>query len=398
MLAHDSRLIALLPTVGLCSCVVSSEARTVDPGDLPTLGLIEQAPERQPLTVGQALIRSGRESLAAGHYAAAYASLSLAMAEYPNESMLVTMDTLDAALGIGNLTAARHLIDEIRRKSPTLQSQLSIRIVRLQEIENSRGLGPCEANIDEHRRPLLRTSDPLAAWNELRSGLPADRPIPIPIDEDAAWRTVCSGGCNIGEPSFARLEGDNETTIALVVRHDDGSLSVLADLLHLEHSDCFDQTMLAVDRHDGLVRIRAFLDRRGPVDPDDSVEEYYSQGPAGVAGSGYSYAYASSGYQSSGYQSSGYQSSGYNYGYAYASACGGGHDDYGYGYTVCEVHAHVERDVILDLDRGEVVLDIVRTGDRGSALGHVSIDRAPAGAIVDVQACGERRSLQLHYT
>ena len=54
--------------------------------------------------------------------------------------------------------------------------------------------------------------------------------------------------------------------------------------------------------------------------------------------------------------------------------------------------------MILDLDRGEVVLDIVRTGAHGSALGRVTMAPAPAGPIVDVRACGVSRSVQLSYT
>ncbi|HVH99155.1 MAG TPA: hypothetical protein VM869_10605, partial [Enhygromyxa sp.] len=81
MLGHDSRLLALLPAVGLCSCVASSEAPTTSalrsPIVAPT-GAIEIEPQREPLTVAEAMIRSGRESLAAGHFDAAYATLTAA--------------------------------------------------------------------------------------------------------------------------------------------------------------------------------------------------------------------------------------------------------------------------------------------------------------------------------
>jgi hypothetical protein len=399
----DPRLIALLPTVGLCSCVVATELAP----EIAAPGLIERASEREPPTVAQAMIRSGRESLAAGHYAAAYASLSLAAELYPNESMLVTMDTLDAALGMGDAIASQRLIDEIRHKSPTLQPLLQTRVVRLREIENGRGDGPCEAHIDETARPLRRTSDALAAWNQLRSGLPADHAIPIPSDEDEAWQALCSSGCTIGEPSFARLEGDNQTSFALIVPHEDGGFSVLPDLLRAEMSECYDQTLLATERHDGLLRVRAFVDRRDRLDPADwALREAASSGYAS-SGSSHAYAYASSGYNPA-YASSGansYSSHGYAYassGYSYAYASSGYHYTYhcggGYDYAYCEASAHLERDLILDLDRGEIVLDIVRTGERGSALGRVTMDHAAEGSIVDVQACGQSRRLQLHYT
>jgi hypothetical protein len=402
MLVHDSRvssrLSALLPAVGLCSCVVSSEAPgTAAPTDpeigAAATGLIEREPEREPLTTAEAMIRSGRESLAAGHYQAAYAMLSSAAQQHPEHASDLLLDVIDAALGARQLGVAQQMIVG----SPvhdSKQSQLQSRLRELRELQRVGGIAPCDAQVDPEPRPLRRVDDVFAAWNELRSGLPADHSITIPSTEEQALEALCGSGCELGEPSFAELVSRAERTIALVVAHDDGSFSILPDLLHTESSECGDETTVGFERHDKLVRVRAFADRTYSVDPSEwSLVELPEYGPPPVSdASSPSYTYASSGYQASAGNSYYYGSSGYNHGYGYG--CGGGYDSQ---YT-CEVRAHVERDVILDLDRGEIVLDIVRTGDRGSALGRVTMASAPAGAVVDVNACGVSRSLQLSYT
>jgi hypothetical protein len=153
--------------------------------------------------------------------------------------------------------------------------------------------------------------------------------------------------------------------------------------------------VLGFEQHEQLVRVRAFADQHYEVDPDEwRLVELPESGPPPVSAASspsYGYAYASSGYQAA--PSYGYGSSGY-YG------CGGGHGyGYDYGYaSPCAVQTHVERDVVIDLARGEITLDIVRTGNPGSALGRVTMASAPAGAIVDVEACGVSRSLKLSYS
>src|SRR5690606_2906359 len=245
------------------------------------------------------------------------------------------------------------------------------------------GVGSCDARIDEVARPLRRTSDALEAWNELRAGLPAEHALPIPTTVQRARERLCSDGCEIGEPTFVRLDGDNEATIGLIIAHGDGGFTVVPELLHTNDSGCGDLTMHAFERHDGLIRVRAFADRIDHVDASDwalvGLPQYGS--PTVSSPTSYAYAYASSGYPSSGYPSSGFPSSGYayassGYSHGYHYGCGYYTDDYALG---CEALAHVERDLILDLDRGELVLDIVRTGDRGSALGRVTMTRAPEG-------------------
>lgn len=404
MLGHDSRLFALLPAVGLCSCVASSEApaaAALRSPILPSAGAIEIEPQREPLTVAEAMIRSGRESLAAGHFDAAYATLTAATQQYPEHADALAFDVIDAALGARRLGDARGMIEKLPQLEYHADAQrLRTRTLLLRELENGAGLGACDADVDPDRRPLRRVDDVFAAWNELRSGLPADHAIPIPSTEEDAREIVCPLGCATGEPNFARIDGDNEATVALVVEHDDGSFSVMPDLLHTTDSGCGDSTILGFEQHDGLLRVRAFADRIDSVDPDDwsliDLPEYGTSAPV-TATSSPSYAYGSASYSNS--ASSGYQNlHAYSYGYGYGNSYGcGGYDYDGYGPT-CEVQAHVERDVILDLERGEVVLDIVRAGSRGSALGRVTMASAPEGSIIDVNACGVSRKLALSYT
>jgi hypothetical protein len=405
MLAHDSQLLALLPAVGLCSCVIASEApatAALHSPLQPAKGLIEAEPEREPLTVAEAMIRSGRESLAAGHFEAAYATLTAASQQYPEHAEVLTLDVIDAALGARYLEVARGMIAKLPQLEFHADAQaLQKRRLDLRELEVGVGLGACEAQVDPEARPLRRVDDVLAAWNELRSGLPADHAIPIPTSVEQASEIVCPLGCAVGEPNFAWLEGDNERTVALVIAREDGSLSVMPDLLHIADVDssCGDETLLGFEQHDHLVRVRAFVDQLDPVSPDDwrlvELPQYGAPPVSAASSPSYAYAYGSSGYQAptNYYASSGYHSYGYGCGY------GGGYSGYfPRHYTSCEPVAHVERDLVIDLQRGEVVLDIVRTGNHGSALGRVTMASAPAGATVDVDACGSSRSLALSYT
>jgi hypothetical protein len=73
--------------------------------------------------------------------------------------------------------------------------------------------------------------------------------------------------------------------------------------------------------------------------------------------------------------------------------CGGGYD-YDYGYESCMITHSIERDVFIDLARGEVVLDIVRTGPPSSPLGFVRF----ADNEVHVDACGVSQTLALTHT
>lgn len=402
MLTHDTRILALLPAVGLCSCVVSSEAPvSAAPVDVlePARGPIEAEPEREPLTIAEAMIRSGRESLTAGHYQAAYATLSIASQHYPEHAAALTLDMIDAALGARELTTARKLIEQLPELEYHADAQkLQKRRLDLRELENGAGVGACETQVDSQARSMRRVDGVLAAWNELRAELPADHAIPIPTSVEEAGEIVCPLGCAVGEPNFTRIHGDNESVVGLVVANADGSLSVMPDLLHLAHASCEADTVLGFEQHEQLVRVRAFADQHYEVDPSDwRLVELPESGPPPVSAASspsYGYAYASSGYQAApsyGYGSSGHQQ--YSYGYG----CGGG--GYGYDYaSPCAVQTHVERDVVIDLARGEITLDIVRTGNPGSALGRVTMASAPAGALVDVEACGVSRSLKLSYS
>jgi hypothetical protein len=407
MPAQEPRILALLPAVGLCSCVASSEApASAVPSEPVAVGIIEDEPAVKPPTVVQAMLRSGRESLAAGHFDAAAESFSAAVEQYPEHVGYTPMDRLDVALEAGKLELAAGMIHEIQANEPSPDDKRRLQSRELLLLELSRGGGPghCVANVDPDARPLRRSKDAFEAWNELRSALPANHAIPIPADEARARETLCGYRCAIGEPTFVRLEGDNEATVGLVVAHGDGGFSVMPDVLHTVDTGCGDQTNFAFERHDGLVRVRAFGDRLAdwnllelPTLPQvaaaPSPSYAYASGSSGYAPSP-SYAYGSSGYQQG---SSGSQA--YAYGGSYYGGYGCGDGDYSYDSSgACQVQVHVERDVILDLDRGEVVLDIVRTGVRGSALGRVSMTSAPAGPLVHMQACGVRESLQLSYT
>lgn len=408
MLTHDTRILALLPAVGLCSCVAASDGSvSAAPTDQPARGPIEAEPEREPLTIAEAMIRSGRESLAAGHYQAAFATLSIASQQYPEQADAVALDMIDAALGARELRTARTLIEQLPPLEYHADAQrLQKRRLDLHELENAAGVGACEAQVETQARSMRRVDGVLAAWNELRAELPADHAIPIPTSIEAASEIVCPLGCAVGEPNFPRIHGDNESVIGLVVANADGSLSVMPDLLHLADASCAAETVLGFEQHEQLVRVRAFADQRYEVDPDEwrLVELPGSSSPpvSTASSPSYGYVYASSGYPPPppsygyAYASSGYQT---NYGYAYYG-CGGhgyGYDDYEYA-SPCAVQTHVERDVVIDLARGEITLDIVRTGSPGSALGRVTMASAPAGAIVDVDACGVSRSLKLSYS
>jgi len=426
MLPRDAKLLALLPAIGVCACAVPrAPAPTTAPTGPASSGMIDMG--RPPLTSAEEMVRIGRAALAAGDYEAALYSLSFAL-DFNPDRVGLRFDQLDAAIGLGDLYRAQAYADSITRHLQAEPSQASIWAPRLErrrldmlELRNGRGVGSCEAAIDDQPRALQRVDDPFAAWNLLRSGLPATHAIPIPSNAAEAHDALCPAGCEVGVPGMARLEGDNEATIALVINHGGGSFSVMPDLLHPLASGCSDETAFGFSRHDGLVRVRAFGDRLEQVDravwnlvdrpdygppadvsvvtgPNPSIDtRAYAYG----YGYGYGYGYTSSGYQY-GYASSGHHGCGYGYDddYDYEDD-----DGYGYGYgedsnqRSCEIHAHVERDVIIDLARGEIMLDIVRTGERGTALGRVTMATQAAGLpVIEVQACGVSGRIELAHT
>ncbi|KIG18502.1 hypothetical protein DB30_00187 [Enhygromyxa salina] len=426
MLTQDPRSLLLLPVVGLCSCVVSTELAATATPELGQTGAgwIESDASRDPLTMFEATVRSGQASLAAGHFAAANESLQLAASMQPERADL-RLAQAEALLGMQQFTAAKKLLIELQAEAPT-HTVTAIDSARVRVHERSRAVGftPCEASVDPDRRPLAQTNDFLAAWNSLRGGLPSANEIPItsldprgrpgyrhsddaraqiiPSSAAQAREILCGADqdCEVDEPRLVRLELYNEATIGLVVPRADGSVSVLADLVHPTWTSCGDETSLSLERFGALLRVRVVSDSREEVDPSDwALDSSAGLGPV-VASSGYYAGAASSGYQSSGssgYQSSGssgYQSSGYGYGYG----CGG-YDyeyDHTYGYEpyACTATATVERDLFIHLASGEVVLDIVRSGAPSSQLGQVTTEPSQ----VHLDACGVDDTLSLSWT
>jgi hypothetical protein len=429
MPTHDPRSLMLLPALGLCSCVVSGEleASTAPepmPAPAPGTTWIEADSPRQPLSMFEAASRSGHASLAAGHFAAAHESLQLAASLAP-EAMDVRLAQVDALLGLRQFAAAKALLTELRADAAAqLVTAIDVQQVLVRELERAIGFTPCDAKVDQRRRPLARDDDFLAAWNQLRGGLPNTTEIPIssldprgragygtpdeyeressvqtiPSSVEQARDILCGEGrdCDPDEPRLIRLELEQEATVALVVPHADGSVSVLPDLVHPKWTTCGDDTVLSLERFGELLRVRVFSDSREEIDPsewalDDSAALGSVVASAGYyAGSGSS-GYQSSGYNSSGYQSSGYQSSGYNYSYG----CGGGYDsDYDYEPYSCTATHTFERDMFINLARGEVVLDIVRSGASNSPLGQVTAGHSQ----IRVDACGVDDTLTLSWS
>ncbi|PRQ08389.1 tetratricopeptide repeat protein [Enhygromyxa salina] len=429
MLTHDPRSLLLLPVVGLCSCVVAGElAANAAPesglGARPAQWLEADSPH-QPLTMAEAASLSGQASLAAGHYSAANESLQLAANLQP-ERVDLRLARVDALLGLRQYAAAKQLLAELQAESPThTVTAIDSYHVRTHELSRAQGFTPCEAKVDQARRPLTRNDDFLAAWNDLRGGLPDTQQIPlssldprgrpgyphheetrvhgVPSSAAQARDLLCGEGlqCEADEPRLVRLEIGLEASIGLVVPHADGSVSVLADVAHPSWTSCWDETSLSLERVGELLRVRVVSDTREEVDTSDwALGSAAALGSAG-ASSGYYAGAGSSGYQSSGssgYQSSGYASSGYQgYGYGYSCGDDGGDPYYSPNYEPysCTATRTVERDLFINLASGEVILDIVRSGAASGQLGQVTVEHDH----VRVDACGTTdETLSLSWT
>jgi hypothetical protein len=403
---------ALLPALGLCSCAAAT-SRTADAleapepePESPTPTWIEHDSPRTVPTVFEAAVHSGQLALARGEYAAARESLTAALA-YEESALMVTelrLAEVDALIGQGNLQTAQQVLDTLRNDSTPIDSDIAARNMTIREHEHARGLvDACEARVDSEPRTLPRHEDFLAAWNDVRDGFPRKADLPIPTDEHDA-RTLLCESCILEEPSFAALElGEDQIVWSLVLEHVDSGVSVLPELTGGTMSDsCADDVEMTAQRHGDLLWVRAFSDARDEFDPGDwalgdeaglgavapsptPTPSYYAAGSSGYQSSGYQ----GSGYVA-GYQGSGYQGSGYHY-HAYYG-CGGGYD---YGpYETCALTSSIERDVFIDLARGEIVLDIVRTGKPMGAMGFVRLDRDA----VHVDACGVTQTLPLSLT
>lgn len=395
----------LLPALGLCSCVVGSQRDTLAPADTaspmpePAVAPIEHDSSIAPLTVFESAVRSGQLSLAAGEFAAARESLTFALAhaQAADSPVLATdlrLAQVDALIGLAQLGPAKQQLEQMRGQSAFVDDAIDTRAMGIREREHAWGIGSCEAKIDIEPRAMARHDDFLAAWNDLRDGFPAKADLPIPTDDYDA-RELCPE-CELDEAGFVPIELDDRRTFALLFEDLDHSVLMLPELLHATVRDsCQDDAQLIAQRHGDLLWVRAFSDTRADFDASDwelgdeaglgapapsPSPSYYAAGSSGYQGSGY--VAASSGYQGSGYQGS----SGYQY-----YGCGGGYE---YTYESCMITHSIERDVFIDLARGEVVLDIVRTGPPASALGFVRF----AGNEVHVDACGVSQTLALTHT
>lgn len=389
----------LLPALGLCSCVVGSQRDTALPdADLvPAVAPVEHDSSIEPLTVFEAAARSGQLSLAAGEFAAARESLTFALAhpqatESPMFEAELRLAQVDALIGLAQFGPAKELLEGLRGNSPLEDEEIDAHAIAIREREHAYGIGSCETKIDAEPRAMARHDDILTSWNDLRDGFPAKADIPIPTDEYDA-RALCPD-CQLDEPAFVQIDLDDRRTFGLLFEQLDNGVLVLPELLHATMGDsCQDDAQLVAQRHGDLLWVRAFSDTRASFDASDwelgdeaglgassapsTSPSYYAAGSSGYQGSGYVIG-TTSGYQGSGYQGSGYQYYG----------CGGGYE---YSYESCMITHTTQRDVFIDLTRGEVVLDIVRTGPPTSPLGFVRF----ADNEVRVDACGVSQTLAL---
>jgi hypothetical protein len=405
MPALHTRAFGLVPALGLCSCVVASPRDTAAPdaqlpAPEPTVAAIEHDSPFQPPSVFEAAVRSGQLALASGQFAAARESLTFALAhEQAAESPALTTELrlaeADALIGLSQYPLAKQQLEAMRDGSPFVEAAVDTRVMQLREREHAYGAGSCEATIDVEPRALARHDDFLAAWNDLRDGFPGKADLPIPTDDYDA-RELCPE-CALDVAGFVPIEHDERLTYGLLFEHTDRSVMVLPELLLATvHDSCQDDAELIAQRHGDLLWVRAFSDTRASFDPSDwQLDESAGLGAAAPSPSpSPSYYAAGTGYQGSGYvaASSGYQSSGYqgSSGYQYYG-CGGGYE---YTYESCMITHTVQRDVFIDLTRGEVVLDIVRTGAPTSPLGFVRF----ADDQVRVDACGVTQTLALTHT
>ncbi|MCA9683428.1 MAG: hypothetical protein KC457_14610 [Myxococcales bacterium] len=407
MAMEDTAGLALLPLLGLCSCAatsadldgwVSDSAPLVDPWREAEAG------QGSPTMVEVALA-TGLEALAVGDYAAAEQALAYA-AEVEPELAELRLAQADALIGLRHYEAAADVLATLDDEgSDQVANARELRRIDIRERERANGDGACDLTVEQERVPLPRHNEFLAAWNDIRAGLPADYDIPVPADEDEARSILCSDGeCPVGEPQLVHLGDEDEEVVAMVVATLDGSLVVLPELMHVVGYGCVDEDLVAMTRHGRQLHLRAIGDdlqsfspsdwalaratservvdsMRGPSTQDSNdvlsagvITSYYGAGSYDAQGYAYNQSYAYS----------------YSYSYGYGYDCGGGD----YEYDQCQAERLVQRDMVIDLARGEVVVDVRRTGSYGSAMGRVEL----RGGSVSVDACGVEQSLALSWT
>ena len=197
MASRDHALL-LLPVLGLCSCVTSSEGpgATLVPTDpeLPAATFIATEPTRQPMSVTQAALRSAHQSLEAGDYAAAHESFTLAALYEPTLEPQMSLGRLDALIGLGDDEVARQFLASIDSSGDeSIEAEKAIRDILLRERRHVAGTGACELSVVPEPQQLKRRPGAWTAWNDLRGGLAPSEHTEIPLDGDdwEAERSMC---------------------------------------------------------------------------------------------------------------------------------------------------------------------------------------------------------------
>lgn len=416
--------LCLLPCMGLLGCATLVEAPELAPADplradpFPEVDeWLEASAEREPLSMGEAAMRSAKLELAAGNYDAVEVAVTYAL-DHDIELAELHLTRSEAAFARGEFTSAESALDKYAREvryeledeeRTRFEARIDNRRLDIRERAFELGSETCELQLEQGAQPLSSHDNYLSVFNELSARMSSRSGLEIPTSERRAELLLCDGTCT-QELTLVRLDGEEDAIIGLLVR-DESGLRLVPELLHPELNDeCDEDTHTAIERHGSQLRVRVFSEYKGEPEPYEEppvedwrlgIEAELGKIQAKVAAAGISansYYYGSSGYGSSGYGSSGYASSGYGSSGYYSSGCGGGYDyDYGYYdeyYGYCEPLRRIQRDTFIDLARGEVVLDIVRTGSAEAGLGRV--ESSPG--TVHVQACDVEQRLELSWT
>ena len=416
--------LCLLPCMGLLGCATLVETAERGPADplradpFPEVdGWLEASAARDPLSMGEAAVRSAKLELAAGNYDAVELAVTYAL-DYEVELAELHLTRSEAAFARGEFTSAESALDAYAREvryeledeeRTRFDAGIDSRRLDIRERAFELGDETCELQLDQGGQLLQSHDDYLSVFNELSARMSSRVGLEIPTTQRRAELLLCDGTCT-EELTLVRLDGEEDAIIGLLVR-DESGLRLVPELFHPELNDeCEEDTHTAIERHGSQVRVRVFSESKGEPEPDEpppvedwrlGIEAELGKIQAKVAAAGISAnSYYYGGYGSSGYGSSGYASSGYGYGSSgyYSSGCGGGYDyDYGYYdeyYGYCEPLRRVQRDTFIDLARGQVVLDIVRTGSAEAGLGRVK----SSPTTVELQACGVEQRLELSWT
>ncbi len=186
----------------------------------------------------------------------------------------------------------------------------------------------------------------------------------VPTDEADAEDILCMGECAVGDVNHAVVgeEYTYETHGLVLPIPDSGEVLTLSDIGTNESGDCNnlqrESEILIEELDGGLVQVSAWVIERG--EGSNLGWEPYRAGD--------------------------YYDDGYGYGYHY--------DDYAY-YDYCSVVGETRRDLIIDVAKGEVVLELVRTHSGAPREGldedYISVDEDG----LKVSGCGFERAFAL---